>query len=201
MTFDRIRRLVLPSSFAFAPPPRLSPLALLALATLGCGAEPRVGVVDVQEAFQRSPLVMVAALQLKGDVGAVQRDLKKRGRSLAELQQQVRHGALALSQEQREAIEQRIADETAQLTELQVRYRADLAAAQERQGNEMIARVEEVAREVARREGLALLVRSDDVLYAADDFDVARIDVTEQVIRSLLQRINPTEIPDPPADP
>jgi Skp family chaperone for outer membrane proteins len=62
----------------------------------------------------------------------------------------------------------------------------------------MIARVEEVAREIARREGLALLVRSKGVLYTAEEFDVATIDLTEKVARALLARINPTEIPAPP---
>jgi Skp family chaperone for outer membrane proteins len=171
------------------------------LAATGCADEPRVGVVDVQEAFQHSPLAMVAALQLKGEVGSAQRDIKKRGRAIADLLKQVRHGDHELSVEQREEIEQRIAQETAQLTKLQVEYRADLAAAQQRQGQEMIAKVEDVAREVARQEGLAVLVRSDDVLYAAKDADVARIDITEQVIRALLDKINPTEIPEPPENP
>ena len=60
-------------------------LVLLSFVSSGCADEPRVGVVDIQDAFQRSPLVMVAALQLKGDVGSVQRDIKQRGRALAEL--------------------------------------------------------------------------------------------------------------------
>ncbi len=175
------------------------PLALLL--AIGCSDDPRVGVVDVQQAFQRSPLVMVAALQLKGDVGSEQAHIKKRSRALAKLLKQVRHGDHELSTEQREEIEQRIAEETAQLTELQARYRADLAAAQQRQAEKMVAKVEDVAREVARQQGLAFLVRSDDVLYAAKDADLARIDITEQVIRTLLDKISPTEIPDPPENP
>ena len=176
-------------------------LLSLALFASGCSEQPRVGVVNVQEAFQRSPLVMVAALQLKGDVGSGQRDIKKRGRALADLLKQVRHGDHELSPEQREEIERRIEDETAQLTELQALYRADLSAAQQRQGEEMIEKVEDVAREVARQAGLAVLVRSDDVLYAANDADLARIDITEQVIRTLLDKINPTEIPDSSGNP
>ena len=71
---------------------RRSCLLLALLPAIGCSDEPRVGVVDVQQAFQRSPLGMVAALQLKGELGATRSDIKKRGRALAELLKQVRHG-------------------------------------------------------------------------------------------------------------
>lgn len=159
-----------------------------------------MGVVDVQEAFQRSPLAMVSAHQIRADVGSQERDLKNRGRALAELRRQFEHGGVEIGEEQRAQIEARIAEETRRLAELQRSYRADLAMAQERRGEEMIARVEEVAREVAEREGLTLLVRKDRVLYAEEDFDFERIDITEQVARTLLERINPTEIPQDPAE-
>jgi Skp family chaperone for outer membrane proteins len=177
--------------------PLRRPLLLALLAAVACSEEPRVGVVDVQQAFQRSPLVMVAALELKGDLGSVQRDLKKRGRALAELQQQLEHGNLELDAEQRAQLDARVAQETASLVRLQGQYRVDLAAARQRQGEEMIQRLEEVAREVARERGLTLLVKKDGVLYTNDEAGPAPLDITEQVIRALLQKINPTEIPPP----
>ena len=172
-------------------------LSLGLLFAMACADEPRVGVVDVQLAFQRSPLVMVAAHQLKGNVGAVEREIKARGRALAELRQQVEHGGAELDEEQRREITTRLAGETTRLMELQGRYRADLAAARERQGEAMIAQVEEMAREVARREGLTLLVRKDGILFTAEDANLAHRDITEQVARALLEKINPTEIPEP----
>jgi Skp family chaperone for outer membrane proteins len=84
---------------------------------------------------------------------------------------------------------------------LQTSYRAELAEARERRGEELIARVEEVAREVARREGLALLLRRDGILYADDAAGIDRVDLTEQVARALLEKINPTEIPAAPDAP
>lgn len=182
----KLPSLVLPLALLFAP---------------ACAEEPRLGVVDVQEVFQRSPLAMVSAHQIKGDLGSGERDLKSRGRALAELRRQLEHGDLDLDDAQREQIEARIAEEARELAELQRSYRADLAEARERRGQEMIARVEQVAREVAEREGLTLLLRKDGVLYAEDDFDVERIDITEQVARALLQKINPTEIPEDPDGP
>ncbi len=158
-----------------------------------------MGVVDVEQAFQRSPLMMVSGLTLKGELASVQRDIKKRGRELAELRRRVEHGDVALDAEQRSQIGARIEEETLRLSELQRRYRADLALAQERQGQEMIARIEEVAREVAKREGLAIVVRVDDLLYAEEGVDLGRLDITEQVARALLEKINPAEIPKPPA--
>ncbi len=179
-------------------PARLLPI-LLALA---CSDEARVGVVDVQQAFQRSPLVMVSAHRIKGDLGGTEHDLKERGRALAEMRMQLEHGGLALDEEQRAQAEDRIAKETARLVEAQRQYRVDLDAAQRRRGEELIAQVEELAREVARREGVMLLLRKegalyteDGALYAGEPGDAERVDLTEQVARALLERINPTEIP------
>ena len=62
-----------------------------------------------------------------------------------------------------------------------------------------------MAREVAHREGLMLLLRKDGALYtedgalySGDGQDAQYIDLTEQVARALLERINPTEIPQKP---
>jgi Skp family chaperone for outer membrane proteins len=175
-------------------------LPLVLLVAVACAEEPRLGVVDVQEAFQRSPLAMVSAHQIKADLGSEERDLKKRGRALAELRRQLEHGGAEIAEAQRAQLDAQIQEETQRLTELQRSYRADLATAQRRHGEEMIARVEAVAREVAEREGLALLLRRDAVLYAEEDFDFERIDITEQVARALLEKINPTEIEPEPAE-
>ena len=171
------------------------PLALLPLVlALACSEPPRVGVVDVQQAFQRSPLAMVSALELKSLVGPGQREIQQLGRSLAEQRKQLAYGDLELDASRRGEIEARIASETTRLRDLQERHRSELAAAQKRQGDAMIDRVEEVAREVAQRQGLRLLLRKEGVIYAADNSDLERLDITEDVIRALLERINPTEV-------
>lgn len=175
--------------------------ATLAILACACSDAPRVGVVDVQEAFQRSPLVMVSAHRIESELGDAERDLKKRGRALAELRKEVEHGGLPREDARRRELAARIEEEGARLAELQRRYRDDLAAVRERAGREMIARVEEVAREVAQSQGLDVLVRRSDLLYERPGADLDRIDVTAQVARALLDRINPSEIPEPPAEP
>jgi Skp family chaperone for outer membrane proteins len=172
-------------------------IALFPILGFGCSDEPRVGIVDVQRAFQSSPLVMVSAHEIKAEMGGVDRDLKRRGRALAALRQRVEHGRPALDAEQRAEIDAQIAAETTALMELQRTYREDLAAARERHGAVMIARVEEVARAVARREGVSLLVRTEGIVYTDEATDLSTVDLTEQVSRALLARINPTEIPAP----
>ena len=126
---------------------------------------------------------------------ATQRELKRRGRALAERRKLLEHGAVGLGPQQREEAAAALAEELDRLRELQEGYRSDLAAARERQTREMIARIEEVAREVARDQGIAVLVRRADILQVAEGADLAPLDVTDAVIRALLEKINPTEIP------
>jgi len=144
---------------------------------------------------------MVSAHQVQGDLNATARDLKERGRALAEQRKQLEHGGLRLDDEQRAELESRLAQEAADLLESQRVYRAELEAARRRRGEEMVAYVEDVAREVAQREGLTLLLRTDGLVYAEDDAALARVDITDQVARALLEKINPTEIPEPPTEP
>ena len=66
---------------------------MLAALLLGaCSDAPRVGVVDVQAAYQHSPLMLVTAHEIKKELGNTERELKQRGRALAELRQQLEHG-------------------------------------------------------------------------------------------------------------
>jgi Skp family chaperone for outer membrane proteins len=177
------------------------------LAALACADETRFGVVDVQQAFQRSPLVLVSAHRIKADLGGTGRELKQRGRALAEMRKQLDHGALELDPRHRAEAEARIAEETTRLTEAQREYRLELEAAQQLRGEELVAQVEEMARVVARKEGVTLLLLKQGRLYRADGTlqhgmiaEAERVDLTEQVARALLEKINPTEIPSAPIE-
>jgi Skp family chaperone for outer membrane proteins len=181
-------------------------LSLLVLSFPACVStkEPRVAIVDVQYAFQHSPLGMASAMLVRKSMGGAQRDLKKRGRSLAELRQQLEHGSFELNALQRQKIETLIQAETARLTELQIEYRAELAATQLRLGEQMIERVESVAREIAVENRFTLVFRKEDALYTAQDisaeeFESAAFDITDQVIQVLLDKMNPERIPEPSA--
>jgi Skp family chaperone for outer membrane proteins len=179
-------------------------LSLLVLSFPACVRtnEPRVAIVDVQYAFQHSPLGMASALLVRKSMGGAQNDLKKRGRSLAELRQRLEHGGFELDASQRREIETLIESETARLAELQSEYHAELAATQLRLGEEMIERVESVARDIAAREGFTLVFRKRDALYTAQDIsaeelDSAATDITDEVIQVLLDKMNPERIPEP----
>lgn len=170
--------------------------ASIAMILMCCGAActkapATIGVVDIEQAYQRSPLAMASAVRLNAEFAATGNDIKSRGRDLAALHQRLNAD---LPAEERREVESRIASETAELTALQSRYRRDLQAAQQREGEAMVERVRTIAREIARREGLTVLVEKDAVLYP-DSSTAAYRDITELVIRALLDQMNPTEIP------
>jgi Skp family chaperone for outer membrane proteins len=153
-----------------------------------------IGVVDIEQAYQRSPLVMASAARLNAEFAGTRQNLKKRGRELAELRHQLEFGGTSLAADDHAELDARLAAKTVKLAELQNQYRTDLNAAQKREGEQMIETVTAVAIEVAEQEGLTLLLDEEAVLYSHTDRNPPR-DITELVIRALLDRINPTQIP------
>ena len=91
--------------------------------------------------------------------GAGDESVPEIGPALAELRQQVEHGGFEIDALRRQQIEASIQQETIRPIELQKSYRVELAAAQQRLGQERIDMVEAVAREIAERERLVLLFR------------------------------------------
>ena len=148
---DTCRRLLRPDIVAAS-------FLILFIATSGCVRQQRIAVVDVQRAYQHSPLGMVSAILVRDGMGRSQTELKKRGRALADLRQRLEHGPIEVDPEQRAKIEALIAMETAKLAELQQTHHTRLAELQQKVGEELIQRVERVARDLAEKEGLELLL-------------------------------------------
>jgi len=144
---------------------------------------PPLGVVDLEQAFQRSPLAMALAVRIGAEFESRRRALKKRVAELARL----RERAQAAPAAERTGLEERAAAEARALAAAQAALRRDLDAAQRKHGEEFMGRVAEVAAEVAREKGLALLVRKGGVVWARST-DPAAVDITGDVVRAILRK-------------
>ncbi|MCW5633608.1 MAG: OmpH family outer membrane protein [Rubrivivax sp.] len=142
-----------------------------------------MGVVDLRQAFQRSPLAMTLTVGIGAEFEGRRRELRRRLIELGKL----RDRAQRAEGQERTELEERIWQESRSAAEAQSAYRRDLEAAQKRLGDELLAHVSEVAAEVARERGLTLLVKTEGVLWTRSPA-VVPIDITEDVARALLQR-------------
>jgi len=160
-----------------------------------CAARPElIGVINIEQAYQRSPLAMASAIRLNAEFGETTNTIKARGRDLASLHRQLELGRDGMLPEVRASLETRIASETAALSALQAQYRVNLQAAQERESAAMVERITALASEFAQQHGLTLLIEHDAIVYANETSNSHR-DITEAVIRELLERMNPTQVP------
>jgi len=141
-----------------------------------------IGVVDLEQAFQRSPLVMALAVRLGAEFEPRRRALTKRVAELARLRERTRVAPVA----ERAELEDRARAEAQAIAAAQAELRKELEAAQRRYGEEFMGRVAEVAAEVAREKGLALLVRKGGILWTRSA-DASTVDITEDVIREILR--------------
>ena len=177
-----------------APVPRGQALwALALLLGLGladlCAAEPLpAATVDLQEAFQHSPLVFVLSAQLDEQFRARRGALRGQLRALGELRNRLQ-GADA---EARPKLEEQVLQKSQALAKAQETYRKDLETAQSKKTQELLAKVQEVAAEVARDKRLTLLVNRGAVLYSGEGVPAPLPDITEDVIRALLQKTRPS---------
>jgi len=153
-----------------------------AVPALAADAVP-IGVVDLEQAFQRSPLVLALAVRLGTEFEPRRRALKQRVAELARL----RNRAQVAPAAERAGLEERVGAEAQAVAAAQAELRRDLEAAQRKHGEEFMSRVAEVAAEVAREKGMALLVRKGGILWTRSA-DPVPIDITEDVVRAILRK-------------
>jgi len=158
-------------------------LILVSVAARAADASP-VGVVDLEQAFQRSPAVMALAVRVGAEFEPRRRALNQRIAGLARL----RDRAQAAPADERVELEERVRAEALAVAGVQAKLRRDMEAAQKEYGEEFMARVAEVAADVAREKGLSILVRKGGVLWTRPA-DPASVDITEDVIRTILLKV------------
>jgi Skp family chaperone for outer membrane proteins len=150
-------------------------------------AEPAsVAVVDVEQAFQRSPLVLAMAAQLNTRFESRKRELGARMRRLAEL----RNLQARVSDSDLAKLSDQVREESRALGLALERYRLDLEAAQKSEGELLLERVAQVAAGVAREKGLTLIVKRNGVPPASGQ-EGELLDITDDVTRALVRQAQP----------
>jgi Skp family chaperone for outer membrane proteins len=113
----------------------------------------------VEQAFQRSPLVLAMAAQLNTRFESRKRELGARMRRLSEL----RNLQARVSDSDLAKLSDQVREESRALGLALERYRLDLEAAQKSEGELLLERVAQVAAGVAREKGLTLIVKRNGV--------------------------------------
>ena len=160
------------------------PLLVLGLADLRAAEPLPAATVDLQEAFQRSPLVFVLSAQLDEQFRARRGTLRRQLRALGELRNRLEQA----DAEARPKLEEQLLKESQAMAKAQETYRRDLQAARSKRTQELLATVQVVAAEVAREKRLTLLVNRGAVLYSGEGNAAPLPDITEDVIRALVRK-------------
>ncbi|MCG8590533.1 MAG: OmpH family outer membrane protein [Proteobacteria bacterium] len=169
-------------------------LALLASPALSARAaeEPRVAVVDVQKAFQHSPLLMAVTGTLTSQFRPLQGKIRGKAKRVAALRRQLADPNTPLSSEERLALQTRADEESTALAALQADYQRDLRVVHDARSQQARAEIESIARTLAREHGLPLVLREASEPPTDENPEGPSLDLTDAVIRKLIERMNPT---------
>lgn len=157
----------------------LTSAALLAVSSFAF-ADLNIGVLDMQKVMKNSPQVKVMQAQLKKQFGSKEKQLTKMQKQLQSDAQNYQKNSAVMKDSDKQALQQKIAQEQQDFQKQQTDFRNKVIAAQNQAMQKVIKQIEAVVDGVAGDQKLNLIVTKSSVVYSDADMDV-----TDQVIKKL----------------
>ena len=156
----------------------------IGLAAGAQAADFKVGIVDFQRVVEQSEPGQKVEAGLKQEGGRMEAELQKDKEELDALKEKLEREAMVMSREAREEKEIEFRVKVRNLQEKEKSYREDLRNKQRQEVNTLRAEVLEIAQEIGKAEGFALVISRVGVLY----HDPA-VDLTDRVVQALNKRM------------
>ncbi|MBI4462017.1 MAG: OmpH family outer membrane protein [Acidobacteria bacterium] len=149
----------------------------------------RVGVLDVQEAIERTQEGQKATEDLQAQFGPRNSELQKLAQEIQEIENQLRRQERTLSDDARLQLARQVEQKRRQATRLQEDIQADFQIAQNDHIGKIWGKMQRVIDQYAREKGFAVIINSSTnpspVIYAAP-----AVEITQDVIQ-LYDQLHP----------
>jgi len=153
--------------------------ALLGL-TAAMAAPTNVGVVDMRLVLQKSPQIQAMNDKLKTEFQAREQKVVAARDQLKKDSDNLKKNASVMSNKDREALQQKVQDESKQLTQMQLAFQQDIISAQNQEMETFVNQVKGVMDNIAKQNNLDLILDKSTTVYAANG-----LDITDQVIKDI----------------
>jgi outer membrane protein len=143
-------------------------------------AEPRIGFVNGQRVINEAPQATKAKKKLEKEFEKRDQELQKLAKQLQSVQETLEKNGITLSEGERRSKERELADLNREFQRRQREFREDLNLRQNEEMAVIYERVNKVIKQIAEAEKYDLILQ--EAVYVSP-----RIDITERVIKSLLE--------------
>ncbi|MEN8260398.1 MAG: OmpH family outer membrane protein [Pseudomonadota bacterium] len=138
----------------------------------------KIGILDPQSVLQKSSAGKAAQAQIREVFSTKERELKKRGSEIQELEKQLKREAMVMSQEKRDDKSRELKIKRVELDDLSKKYTRELKQLEKKLLGRIQKDIESLTNEIGKKEGYLLIVSKPAVLY-----NPTSIDVTDQLIQ------------------
>ena len=159
-------------------------IIILSLAVSSQAAEMKIGMIDFQAAVEKSQPGQKIEAGLKKEGERMEAELTKDKDELTALKEKLEREAMVMSREAREEKEIEFRVKARNLQEKEKQYRNQFVGKQRQEVDKLRTVVLEIAQELGKKEGFALVLSKVGVLYHD-----ASVDLTDKVVQLLNQRM------------
>jgi outer membrane protein len=167
-------------------------------ATLGLG---RFGFVDVELVLAESRAIRAIVSEVDEDLAGREGTIREKRRELQKLRLALETQGPILSQPERDRRQQQAIALLSEIDELEFRFDRDMRRKQAQVIEPMLEQVLRVVGDVGQRDGFALIVRGETVLWGARSVDLTPVVVQEldrdvERLRAAVRRFTPEAAPE-----
>lgn len=162
---------------------------LLTVGPAAWAASLKIGVVDPQAVLERSKAGQRALTELKHYAETRQKILAGDEDELKQMQQELQNDNGALSEEDRQAKQQKFREKLQSYQQRAQEFNDELARKQQDLVNEYMEKISDATRVVAQKRGLSLVVdKGSDTTLKIVIYNKKSLDVTDQVVEEFDRR-------------
>jgi outer membrane protein len=138
----------------------------------------KVAVVNVQDVLRKSPRVSVLSKKLEGEFKGRQTKIGDEQKTLQDALDKLKKESPTMSQKERDATQKKLAAQRADLVKQVVAYQQDLQKEQNKVMEGILADLNGIVTDIAKKQNYSLVLDSQAVIYA-----VGGNDITEDVAK------------------
>lgn len=155
-------------------------ISMLAITTISYAANIKIGVVNMNQILQKSPLMVSMSEALAKKFQPRQEEINNANKQLQNDVNQLSFHGSTMSDEDKNNLQNKIIQEKANIQILTITFQKDLAIARDQDLRTFMTKFKEVINKIAQDDRYDLIEQNSNILYLNN-----KIDLTQQVLQQI----------------